>query len=47
MISGRGSASKEQIQWMLIQTFRLPKTIDPDAADGLAAAWCHGLRVSV
>ena len=45
-VFGRGSASKEQIQWMLIQTFHLSKSIDPDAADGLATAWCHGLRAS-
>jgi crossover junction endodeoxyribonuclease RuvC len=46
-VYGRGGASKEQVQWMLNQTFKLPKTIDPDAADGLAAAWCHGLRVPI
>jgi crossover junction endodeoxyribonuclease RuvC len=46
-VYGKGNASKEQVQWMLIQTFRLPKEIDPDAADGLATAWCHGLRATV
>ena len=44
-ITGRGSASKEQVAGMLIQMLNLkkmPKYLD--ATDGLAAAVCHGLQ---
>jgi crossover junction endodeoxyribonuclease RuvC len=44
-ITGRGSASKEQVAGMLMQLLNLkemPKYLD--ATDGLAAAVCHGLQ---
>ena len=44
-ITGRGSASKEQVAGMLMQMLNLkevPKYLD--ATDGLAAAVCHGLQ---
>ena len=46
-ITGRGSASKEQVAGMLMQILNLkemPKYLD--ATDGLAAAVCHGLQNS-
>lgn len=44
-ITGRGSASKEQVAGMLMQMLNLkemPKYLD--STDGLAAAVCHGLQ---
>ena len=44
-ITGKGSASKEQVAGMLMQMLNLkemPKYLD--ATDGLAAAVCHGLQ---
>mgnify|MGYP001969256550 CR=1 FL=1 len=44
-ITGRGTASKEQVAGMLMQMLNLkekPKHLD--ATDGLAAAVCHGLQ---
>jgi len=44
-ITGRGSASKEQVAGMLMQLLNLkemPKYLD--ATDGLAAALCHALQ---
>ena len=44
-ITGRGSASKEQVAGMLMQILKMkemPKYLD--ATDGLAAAVCHGLQ---
>ena len=44
-VTGRGSASKEQVARMLMQILNLtemPKYLD--ATDGLAAAVCHGLQ---
>lgn len=40
---GRGSASKEQVAWMMQQHFKLKSIPEPlDASDALAAAWaCH------
>jgi crossover junction endodeoxyribonuclease RuvC len=43
-IVGTGSASKEQIQHMVIAILRLEGSPSPDAADALAAALCHGNR---
>lgn len=46
-VSGIGSATKEQIQWMMAQMLHLQlDTLQEDAADGLAVALCHGLRSS-
>lgn len=41
-IVGTGSASKEQVQHMIVSLLRLDGTPSPDAADALAAALCHG-----
>ena len=44
-VTGRGSASKEQVASMLMQILNMtemPKYLD--ATDGLAAAVCHGLQ---
>lgn len=41
-IVGTGSASKEQVQHMIVSLLRLSSTPAPDAADALAAAVCHG-----
>lgn len=40
---GRGSASKEQVAWMIMQHFQLKQMPEPlDASDALAIAWaCH------
>lgn len=40
---GRGSASKEQVAWMMQQHLKLKQIPEPlDASDALAAAWaCH------
>ena len=46
-VSGIGSATKEQIQWMMAQMLHLQlDMLQEDAADGLAVALCHGLRSS-
>lgn len=41
-ITGTGSASKEQIQHMIVALLNLDCAPTPDAADALAAALCHG-----
>ena len=42
-VTGTGTASKEQVQYMVRSILRLEKTPTPDhAADALAAAVCHG-----
>lgn len=41
-IVGTGSASKEQVQHMIVAMLRLSAVPAPDAADALAAALCHG-----
>jgi crossover junction endodeoxyribonuclease RuvC len=41
-IVGTGSASKEQVQHMVVSLLRLSAVPAPDAADALAAALCHG-----
>lgn len=40
---GRGTASKEQVAWMMMQHFQLKQVPKPhDASDALAVAWaCH------
>jgi len=41
-ITGRGSASKEQVASMLMQILKFNKLeVKLDATDGLAAALCH------
>lgn len=40
-IVGKGSASKEQIQHMVVRLLSLPQSPAEDAADALAAALCH------
>ncbi|MCP5419363.1 MAG: crossover junction endodeoxyribonuclease RuvC [Gammaproteobacteria bacterium] len=41
-IVGRGGAAKEQVQHMVCALLRLPNRPQPDAADALAVALCHG-----
>jgi len=41
-IVGTGSASKEQVQHMVVSLLSLESTPAVDAADALAAALCHG-----
>ncbi len=43
-VVGTGSASKEQIQHMVIAILNLQGVPSPDAADALATALCHGNR---
>ena len=43
-VVGTGSASKEQIQHMVVAMLNLQATPAPDAADALATALCHGHR---
>lgn len=43
-IVGTGSASKEQVQHMVVSLLQLKGNPAPDAADALAAALCHGYR---
>jgi crossover junction endodeoxyribonuclease RuvC len=46
-VVGRGSASKEQVKWMISQMLNIRiDDLKEDAADALAAALCHGLRQS-
>ncbi len=40
-IVGKGSATKEQIQHMVVRLLGLPQSPVEDAADALAAALCH------
>ena len=40
-ISGMGHASKEQVQFMAKQLFRLQEAPEVDAADAIAVAVCH------
>jgi crossover junction endodeoxyribonuclease RuvC len=45
-VVGRGSASKEQVQFMVKNILRLKEDIKPaDAADALAVALCHYHRM--
>lgn len=41
-VVGTGSASKEQVQHMVVSMLELTATPSADAADALAAAICHG-----
>jgi crossover junction endodeoxyribonuclease RuvC len=41
-VVGTGSASKEQIQHMVVSMLQLGSAPSPDAADALAIALCHG-----
>lgn len=41
-VVGTGSASKEQVQHMVVSLLGLDRTPAEDAADALAAALCHG-----
>lgn len=44
-VLGNGGASKQQVQFMVSQLLRVPvNQLEEDAADGLAAALCHGMR---
>ncbi len=43
-VTGTGSASKEQVQHMVVALLGLDGTPSADAADALAAALCHGHR---
>lgn len=40
-VVGYGHATKEQVAWMLRQTFSLPDRLSPDETDALAVALCH------
>ncbi len=40
-VVGTGSASKEQVQMMIVQLLRLSESPAEDAADALAVAICH------
>ncbi|MDZ7769361.1 MAG: crossover junction endodeoxyribonuclease RuvC [Woeseia sp.] len=41
-VVGSGSASKEQVQHMVVSLLQLTGAPSPDAADALAVALCHG-----
>ena len=41
-VVGTGSATKEQVQHMVVSLLQLDGKPGPDAADALAAALCHG-----
>ncbi len=41
-VVGTGSATKEQVQHMVVSILKLEGTPAPDAADALATALCHG-----
>lgn len=43
-VVGTGSASKEQVQHMVVSMLQLDGSPSADAADALAAAICHGHR---
>ena len=43
-VVGTGSASKEQVQHMVVSILQLDSSPAADAADALAAAICHGHR---
>lgn len=46
-VVGTGSASKEQVQHMVVSLLKLNGTPASDAADALAAALCHGHQARV
>ncbi len=41
-VVGRGNAAKAQVQHMVNAILKLNKSLQPDAADALAVAICHG-----
>ena len=41
-VTGRGGATKEQVQHMIKALLKLPETPKADAADALAVGLCHG-----
>lgn len=41
-VVGQGNAAKTQVQHMVKALLKLPQTPQPDAADALAVALCHG-----
>ena len=41
-VVGKGAATKEQVQHMIVSLLQSAGTPPPDAADALAAALCHG-----
>ena len=41
-VVGKGGATKEQVQHMVVSILQLDGTPAPDASDALAAALCHG-----
>lgn len=43
-VVGNGSATKDQVQHMVVSLLRLDGTPSADAADALATALCHGHR---
>jgi crossover junction endodeoxyribonuclease RuvC len=46
-VVGTGSASKEQVQHMVVSLLKLDGTPASDAADALAAALCHGHQARI
>lgn len=46
-VVGTGSASKEQVQHMVVSLLKLDGTPTSDAADALAAALCHGHQARI
>lgn len=46
MVAGYGAAEKTQIQHMMQVLLKLSGTPQPDAADALAVAFCHGQSVA-
>jgi crossover junction endodeoxyribonuclease RuvC len=41
---GYGRAAKDQVQFMMCRLLGISEKLAPDAADALAAAFCHGAR---
>jgi len=47
-VTGFGSASKEQVQYMVKQQLRAAQTdLAPDASDALAVALCHANKLNI
>ncbi len=46
-VVGRGAAEKEQVQRMVQMILGLRESVEPDAADALAAAICHANQRTV
>lgn len=45
-VVGNGSASKEQVQYMVAKMFNLEKELESDESDAVATAVCHALRIT-